>query len=80
MSTKKESTNQVPEDIAPVEGHNTLKRPINQYDLAGKYIKTFPSMSDASKEMKSTLSNLSRCCKGLQKSCKGYQFRYAVEK
>jgi hypothetical protein len=80
MSTKKESTNQVPEDISPVVFSSTFKRPINQFSLEGKYIKTFPSLTAAAVDCKSTIANVSRCCKGKQKQCKGYQWRYAVEK
>ena len=45
---------------------------IHQYSLDGKYIKTFPSIANAGKELNlknSQLTDISRCCKGLNCSC-----------
>jgi hypothetical protein len=51
---------------------------VNQYDLDGNYLRTFDSITDASKYLgKSTEgSSITRCCKGERKYAFGFQWRY----
>lgn len=42
----------------------------------GEIIKTFNSIIDASKYIKCSQSNIVACCKGYQKTAKGFKFRY----
>jgi hypothetical protein len=42
----------------------------------GKNINTFLSVSDAAKKLNIKRDLILRCCKGKQKSAKGYNFNY----
>ena len=48
---------------------------INQYDLNGNYIKTWDSASDVKKELNIDDSTIRKCCRGVKKSCGGFQWR-----
>lgn len=52
---------------------NTFK--VNMYDLKGKYIKTFKTLTDASKDLSVDRSRISYACKH-NATVKGYQFKY----
>lgn len=55
---------------------------VHQYSLDGKYIKTFPSLASAAKEVgltHSQTSDLSKCCKGKHKYAHGYIWKLASE-
>ena len=52
-----------------------LKIKVNQYDLDGKYIKTWECIADAQRFYNT--SHISLCCKGVYKKTKGYIWRYA---
>jgi hypothetical protein len=65
------------EDIAPVTVSKWGKKPVNQYGLDGKFIKTFPSVSDAAKQTSVKYLSISRACSGKAKSAGGFQWRYA---
>ena len=54
--------------------HPALSRPVNQYDLNGHYIKTYPSAREASRELGH--GNLSRAIVSENSLCMGYQWRY----
>lgn len=49
---------------------------VNQYDLDGKFIKAWESISDISKELKIPTSNISKCCKGEIATSNNYIFLY----
>ena len=51
-------------------------RKINMYDLEGKFIRTYDSIIDCSKEYNIDTSCISRCCRGKQKTAGGYTFSY----
>jgi len=61
-------------DIMPVTYKN--KRMVEQYTIDGIYIKTFNSITEASKATNGTTSNISKCCKGARKSVGGYIWKY----
>lgn len=53
--------------------HNAKK--IRQY-LKGKFIKEYPTATEAARSIGSRQSTVSACANGIYKSCKGFQFRY----
>lgn len=53
------------------------KTKVNQYDLNGKFIKTWNSMSEIEKEFNVSHSAIRFCCLNKIKTCKGYIWRYA---
>ena len=57
--------------------YSSHMREILQYDLNKKYLKTFKSISDASKEVNGATGNISRCCSGKYKTAYGYIWKYA---
>jgi hypothetical protein len=73
---KTEKTQSVP-DIEPLVIKRFTGKPIHQYSMEGKYIKTFNSISEAARELDIRGGTLNKCLKGILKSCKGYQWRYA---
>lgn len=54
--------------------HPSLSRQINQYDVDGKYIKTYPSVKEAYRELGH--GNFARAANSPNSLCKGYQWRY----
>lgn len=54
---------------------------VDQYDLSGKFIKTFNSISDACRELNvnESSSHISECCMGKIRSVYGYIWRYHGE-
>jgi hypothetical protein len=56
--------------------HDKHKVKVNQYSLDGRYLKTFESLSDAAREIKSTSTNIRSACKGRRKSAGGYRWKY----
>lgn len=56
-----------------------LSKPINQYDLNGNFIKTWPSTMEIQRQLGFSASSISKCCKGKLKTCGGYIWRYADE-
>lgn len=57
---------------------NPSSKKINQYDLEGNFIKTWNSLSEASKELNFSCANLSSCClkKYGHKTCGGYKWEF----
>ena len=54
------------------------KRPVEMYDLSnGKTVKTFPSASNAGRELYCSYTNIVHTCNGRHTSCLGYGWRYA---
>jgi hypothetical protein len=74
---KTEKSNQVVPDIEPIKVRGFIGKPIHQYSLEGKFIKTFRSISEATKEYNIKGGALTKCLKGYSKSCKGFQWRFA---
>jgi len=62
-------------------GKSSLAVSVCQYDLDGKLISTFPSISDAGRENGiENYYNISACCRGRQKTAYGYVWKYAEER
>lgn len=56
---------------------NSGKRPINQYDLDGNFLKTWKSSKEIALSLKiNTPKKIIDCCKGKLKDYKGYIWRY----
>lgn len=51
-------------------------KPILQYTLDGEFIKEWESIKQASEELNITHSNIGRCCRGEQKKCGGFIWKY----
>lgn len=49
---------------------------VNQYDLKGKFIMTYPSTGIAAKAVNGVHSHIGECCRGKIKSYKGFVWRY----
>lgn len=62
-------------------GGGRRKRPVNQYTLDGKYIRTFASIAEAQKETGAPQKHITAVCRGYpkSKSAKGYRWKYADE-
>lgn len=60
---------------------NTGKsKPVNQYDLKGKFIMTYPSTGIAAKAIGvKTPSHIGECCRGKIKSYKGFIWKYVED-
>jgi hypothetical protein len=52
------------------------QKPILQYDLNMKFIKRFSNLTDAASEVNAFISSISYCCIGVNKSTKGFIFRF----
>jgi len=55
-------------------------RPIIQMDLNGIELKTWPSMLYATKQLGIDRSTVSKCCRGMKKTCGGFKWKYANDK
>ena len=56
---------------------NAPKRPVIQIDLNGNVVCRFSSIKQAADKVNAKAQNISAVCKGKQKSCHGYIWRYA---
>ena len=52
------------------------KKPIEQYDLNGNYLNTFPSAVDVEKQLNIHRSAICSCCKGKFKTAGGFIWKY----
>jgi hypothetical protein len=55
------------------------EKPVNQYDLDGKFIRRFVSAAEAEKMTGFRASNISRNCRGVIKTTKNYIWRYVED-
>ena len=53
-------------------------KPIEQLNLEGKVIGHFNSLVEAEKKLGFNNSNISKACRGIQKTAYGYKWRYAT--
>ena len=58
---------------------NSNKKAIIQYNLEGEFIKEWASAKDASIFMECNPSPITACCKGKQKTCYGFKWKYKNE-
>lgn len=57
------------------EKHPASKRVI-QYDLEGNYLKTWESGTEVERQLGISISSISQCCSGINKSAGRYKWRY----
>ena len=53
-----------------------LMKPVLQYDLEGNFIKEWSSLKEASYHCNIHQSNISNCCRGTQRTCKNYIWKF----
>lgn len=56
---------------------NKACKEVKQFDLDGNYIATYPSTKEASRRLNLDSSSISKVCRGVQKTCGGYIFKYS---
>lgn len=61
-------------NLGHYKGYNFKK--VAQCDIYGNYIKLWPSISDASKGLKISVSNICNCCKKNRSNAGGYTWMY----
>lgn len=59
-----------------INGKKRAKK-INQFDVNGNYIRTWESAIIVSSQLGINNTNISKCCKGIQKTAGGYVWEYA---
>jgi hypothetical protein len=52
--------------------NGVTSKPIIQYDLNGKYIKEYPSMHEAARQLGVKQGGISMCCRGIAKTAYGF--------
>jgi group I intron endonuclease len=57
---------------------NVKRTKVFQYDIEGNFLREFQSISDASKFVGTTPSNIKYTCEGKFKHCKGYKWNYEL--
>lgn len=58
-------------------GYGTKKIAVSQYDKNGVYIKSYPSMMEAERQLNISNSKICAVCKGKRMTAGGYVWRYA---
>ena len=53
-----------------------LRKPIEQFDLQGKFIKEWEYVGKASKDLSIQKSGISKVCKGERNTCGGYKWKF----
>lgn len=56
---------------------NVVSKPVRQYSLDDILLNEYESGTQASKECGIDLSSIFKCCKGKQKTCGGFKWKYA---
>lgn len=54
----------------------SIQKKIEQYNMDNVFIKTWNSISEASKSLKIATGNISSCCKNIRKSAGNFKFKY----
>lgn len=54
-----------------------IVRAVKQYDKDGNFIKEWPSISEAARFYNIAPNNISRCCKGITKTCHKFMWIYS---
>lgn len=58
---------------------NKSIKKVDQYDINGNYITTFPSLREAGRQLGLDSSSITKVCKGKVKTCGGFIFKYSPE-
>lgn len=65
--------------IEPVKYIDVFSKEVHQYSLSGDYIRKWPSVSEAARELGVSHSAISVCCRGGAKSAYGYVWSYEMK-
>lgn len=57
------------------EGHYGQEKPVYQYDLNGNFIRAYPSIAEAARQLNIKKQNIYKCCHKKHKTANGYQWR-----
>lgn len=57
--------------------NNKSSKPVNQYDLDGNFIQSFPSAQEVHRQLGFSMSAITGVCRGEHKQSHGYIFKYA---
>ena len=58
-----------------LKGKSNIK-PVSQYSLEGKFIKTYPSVREAERQTGINNTSISACCNGKRKTAGGYIWKH----
>ena len=61
-------------------GNNHRAQAVKQYDIDGKFIKEYETITQASKETGTSISKISAVCKGKRKTTGGYRWEFSNDK
>ena len=61
------------------KNNKMLSKKVNQYDLEGNFIKSYPSTKEIERQLGIQTTLISQCCRGLLKTSGGYKWKYADE-
>lgn len=64
------------EKEALIFNNQFFSKKVDQYDLNNNYIKTYPSMKEAERELGIQTTLISKCCRGIAKTSGGYKWKY----
>jgi hypothetical protein len=56
---------------------NNRRRKVIQYSVSGEFVKEHDCIHDAAKYVDTVISNVTLCCQGKYRTCKGYVFKYS---
>lgn len=56
-----------------------LSKTVFQFDKQGNFIKEYPSLAEAQRETGIDRSSIAKCCKGIQKTAKGFLWKFKSE-
>lgn len=54
-------------------------KPVDQYTLDGKFVKRWPSVKDAARELGLKQQSISQCCNGTRKTTGGFKWQHATK-
>ena len=61
------------------KGRQEKKKAVDKYDINNNFLKSYNSISDASKDVGVYKSNISACCKGKTKTSGGFIWKYKAK-
>lgn len=60
------------------EKNNKNSKSVQQLDLKGNLIKTFPSLAEAERQTGNGAANISRACRSSERTCGGYKWKFEI--
>lgn len=62
-----------------INKEHPMSKKVIQYDLNNNFLKIWESVSEATRQLRISVSSISQCCNGINKSAGGYKWRYENE-